>query len=52
MAVIMFHSVGGGYLNVSAEAHEQLLEYLDSHREILWTDTFLRVMNYVKEQSD
>ena len=52
VAVIMFHSVGGGYLNVSAEAHEQLLAYLDSQREVLWTDTFLRVMNYLKGQSD
>ena len=52
VAVIMFHSVGGGYLNVSAEAHEQLLTYLDSHREVLWTDTFLQVMKYLKGQSD
>jgi len=52
MAVLMFHSVGGGYLNVSAEAHEQLLEYLDKRRETIWTDTFLNVMNYLKGQSD
>jgi len=51
IAVFMFHSVGGGYLNVSAEAHEQLLEYLDSRRENIWTDTFLNVMKYVKVQS-
>lgn len=51
MAVIMFHSVGGGYLNVSTEAHEQLLTYLDSRRDVIWTDTFLEVMNYVKAQS-
>jgi len=52
MAVIMFHSVGGGYLNVSEQAHKQLLEYLDSRRETIWTDTFLQVMNYVKAQSN
>ncbi|MEN8202584.1 MAG: polysaccharide deacetylase family protein [Bacteroidota bacterium] len=51
VAVIMFHSVGGGYLNVSAEAHESLLDYLDKRREVIWTDTFLKVMNYVKAQS-
>ena len=48
LAVFMFHSVGGGYLNVSAEAHEQLLEYLEQNREFFWTDTFLNVMQYVK----
>jgi hypothetical protein len=49
IAVFMFHSVGGGYLNVSAEAHEALLDYLDRNRDIYWTDTFLSVMDYVKE---
>ncbi len=52
MAVFMFHSVGGGYLNVSAEAHERLLEYLDQNRVLIWTDTFLHVMEYVKAMSD
>ena len=48
LAVIMFHSVGGGYLNVSAEAHEQLLAYLAEHRDIYWTDTFLNVMDHMR----
>jgi len=52
IAVFMFHSVGGGYLNVSAEAHEQLLEYLQQKKESIWTDTFLNVVEYVKVQSD
>ena len=51
MAVFMFHSVGGGYLNVSAEAHEQLLRYLDQNRDKLWTDTFLNVMDHVSSQA-
>lgn len=46
IAVFMFHSVGGGYLNVSSEAHEQLLEYLQQNRKKVWTDTFLNVMDY------
>ncbi|MDX2432493.1 MAG: polysaccharide deacetylase family protein [Bacteroides sp.] len=51
MAVFMFHSVGGGYLNVSEEAHTILLEYLERNKDDLWTDTFLNVMNHViKEQ--
>jgi peptidoglycan/xylan/chitin deacetylase (PgdA/CDA1 family) len=51
MAVFMFHSVGGGYLNVSAEAHEKLLEYLHQNRDVIWTDTFLHVMDYVNTVS-
>ena len=50
MAVIMFHSVGGGYLNVSSEAHEMLLEYLEEHSEILWVDTFQNVMKHVSRE--
>ena len=50
MAVIMFHSVGGGYLNVSSEAHEQLLEYLEEHGDILWVDTFQHVMKHVSNE--
>lgn len=50
LAVFMFHSVGGGYLNVSEEAHDMLLEYLDRRRESIWTGTFLEVMKYVKEK--
>lgn len=50
MAVIMFHSVGGGYLNVSAEAHEKLLEYLEEHVDILWVDTFQHVMKHVSSE--
>lgn len=49
MAVFMFHSVGGGYLNVSEEAHTMLLEYLDLNQDYLWTDTFLNVMKYVSK---
>ena len=50
MAVIMFHSVGGGYLNVSSEAHEHLLKYLEQHSDILWVDTFQNVMKHVSRE--
>lgn len=49
LAVFMFHSVGGGYLNVSEEAHEQLLEYLEQHKTKIWTAPFKEVMNAVSE---
>jgi peptidoglycan hydrolase-like amidase len=44
----MFHSVGGGYLNVSKEAHRELLAYLKSNEDVIWTDTFMNVMKYIK----
>lgn len=50
IAVFMFHSVGGGYLNVSAEAHQELLDYLEKNKKTLWTDTFMHVMKYVRNQ--
>ncbi|MBK8503055.1 MAG: polysaccharide deacetylase family protein [Saprospiraceae bacterium] len=49
MAVFMFHSVGGGYLNVSTKAHRELLTYLAENKNQIWTDTFINVMRYVKE---
>lgn len=50
MANFTFHGVGGDHLSVSAEAHEQLLEYLDANRDIYWVDTFLNIMKYVKSK--
>ena len=50
MAVIMFHSVGGGYLNVSSDAHEQLLDYLHQRRDIFWVAPFQQVMQHVTRQ--
>jgi len=49
IAIFMFHSVGGGYLNVSSDAHRELLAYLRSNDEEIWTDTFMNVMKYIKE---
>jgi peptidoglycan/xylan/chitin deacetylase (PgdA/CDA1 family) len=50
MVNITFHGVGGDYLAVSREAHDTLLHYLARHRDIYWTDTFVRIMQYVKAQ--
>jgi len=52
IAIFMFHNVGGGYLNVSAEAHQELLEYLNINRDKIWTDTFMNVMRYVKKHQE
>ncbi len=50
MVNITFHGVGGDYLTVSREAHDELLAYLANHRTIYWTDTFIRIMQYFKAQ--
>lgn len=50
MVNFTFHGIGGDYLTVSNEAHEQLLDYLAAHRDIYWTDTFVNVMRYVRAQ--
>ncbi len=50
LAVIMFHSVGGGYLNVSRQAHRELLHHLAQNGDRLWTDTFLNVMKHLKQE--
>jgi len=52
VAVFMFHSVGGGYLNVTREAHLGLLKYLSENKDVFWVDTFFRVMEHVKVESE
>jgi hypothetical protein len=47
LGVIVFHGVGGDYLSVSAEAHQQLLDYLAAHRADIWTTTFSEAMAQV-----
>ncbi|MEO9968171.1 MAG: polysaccharide deacetylase family protein [Reichenbachiella sp.] len=48
----LFHSVGGGYLNTSAEAHQELLEYLKQNEDELWVDTFLNVTGHIKSEQE
>jgi peptidoglycan/xylan/chitin deacetylase (PgdA/CDA1 family) len=50
MANITFHGIGGDYLSVSRQAHEELLNHLAAHRDVYWTDTFINIMRYVKAQ--
>jgi peptidoglycan/xylan/chitin deacetylase (PgdA/CDA1 family) len=47
VSVIVFHGVGGDYLSVSAEAHQQLLDYLAAHRAEIWTASYSETMDYV-----
>jgi hypothetical protein len=48
LAVFCFHGVGGGHsIEVSRDAHRELLAWLDGNRKIVWTDTFRNVMAHV-----
>jgi peptidoglycan/xylan/chitin deacetylase (PgdA/CDA1 family) len=50
MANLTFHGVGGDYLAISAEAHEELLRHLADNPERYWVDTFLSIMKHVTAQ--
>jgi len=50
MVNFTFHGVGGDYLQVSKEAHEELLKFLSDQRDAYWTGTFMDIMKYVKAQ--
>lgn len=45
VAVIGFHGVGGDYLEVTAEAHRELLAYLKAHESEIWVGRFTEVMD-------
>lgn len=47
MGVFIFHGVGGDYLEVSAAAHQQLVQYLKENRQQIWVTTFTEAMKYV-----
>jgi peptidoglycan/xylan/chitin deacetylase (PgdA/CDA1 family) len=46
LGVLQFHGTGGDYLEVSSEAHRQLVEHLRNHPEV-WVAPFQEVMDYV-----
>jgi peptidoglycan-N-acetylglucosamine deacetylase len=48
IAIFMFHSVGGGYLNVAADQHRKLLEYIAQHKSDFYCATFREVMEYIR----
>lgn len=50
IAIFMFHSVGGGYLNTGAEEHRQLLKYLNEHSDEYYCATFREVMKYIRKE--
>ena len=49
MVVFIFHGVGGDYMKVEAEAHQELVDFLANHSEI-WVGTFSEVLDYIAPQ--
>jgi len=50
LGVLQFHGTGGDYLEVTAEAHQQLIDWLRKHPDV-WVGTFQDVMDYVNAHS-
>jgi peptidoglycan/xylan/chitin deacetylase (PgdA/CDA1 family) len=49
LVVFLFHGVGGEHgLNVSRQAHKELLHFLKEHEKEIWTTTFLEVTEHMK----
>lgn len=51
LVVFLFHGVGGEHnLNVSTEAHEALLNFLDKNRKDVWVAPMLDVVQFLKKE--
>jgi peptidoglycan/xylan/chitin deacetylase (PgdA/CDA1 family) len=46
MGIIMIHGVGGDYITISAEAHQELVNYLRKNKKTIWVPTFQQGLNY------
>ncbi len=44
---LLFHGIGGDYLAVSLEAHDELLAYLAANEELYWVDSYINIMKHV-----
>ena len=51
LIVYLFHGVGGDHdLNVSVDAHNQLLDYLQAHRGDIWVATMEELATFVESR--
>jgi len=50
MVNFTFHGIGGDYLTISAQAHEELVRFLADNRQLVWTDTFVDIMRHVRRE--
>ena len=51
LAVFVFHGVAGEYLNVSDQAHRELVAWLAAHRREVWTATLGEVAAWARRQA-
>jgi len=51
LGVIMIHGVGGDYITISRQAHQELVDYLRRHRHELWITTFQQALDEGYRQS-
>jgi sialate O-acetylesterase len=52
LLVFLFHGVGGEHgLNVSLEAHRQLLQFLKAHEDEIWIAPMTTVASFIKQQT-
>lgn len=47
MAILIFHGVGGDYLEASAAAHQEMVNYLKANSKDIWVRTFDETMNFI-----
>lgn len=47
-STLTFHGIGAEYLTVSKEAHEKMLQFLDSNRDKIWVATFKEITAYIQ----
>ena len=50
LGIYMFHGIGGDYIQVSADAHQTLVQFLAAHQHEIWVTTFMEMMDYVQKQ--
>jgi sialate O-acetylesterase len=51
LLVFLFHGVGGDHsLNVSLQAHRELLKFLKQNLKDIWVGTFMDVTQYIRKQ--
>jgi peptidoglycan-N-acetylglucosamine deacetylase len=53
LLVFLFHGVGGEHnLNVSLDAHSQLIHYLKQHEDKIWVAPMVDVAKYIREKQN
>ncbi|MGL1957777.1 MAG: polysaccharide deacetylase family protein [Colwellia sp.] len=50
LVVFLFHGVGGDYLSVDSQAHQQLLDYLNDNKKDYWVAPLQETVTYIQSQ--